>query len=455
MMSFLIILMFNFMGGLVYGAEEAALKTPVATPFEAAFGKSVSKTPQSSDKDKPVSESPQSSDKDKSVSESSQLSDKDKPVSESPQPSDKDKPISESSKSKVGKKLVTQKIKQVFVDFIEILETEALNSEEYKKAVKFLEDSLYNSASFETLKLLATVYKDKDDTRNHIKVLNVLSRNHPKNAEGFYLLGMVYKELYFKEKKKHTRNNKEKEKKKEKISRYKTKSVDYFNQSLKIDSKYVLSYKGLLELLMEKNPKTDELIYTQETLSIVMDMFRALRKNKYYILLCQAYYDNNSLKQSRKACARSVQTNPNNPRSHLLLVLSQPESKEKRKNVLQVTEKFKQSFFVQYRAAHFFMNEDPRVAITHFERAYALQPEHVKLNEIMSQFLFYNNEEEKSYKHFLNMCLLTKGKNLKYFRIVKMKLYRMKKQELIEIFQEGIDKCYQTIKEELQKGNKI
>ena len=365
-------------------------------------------------------------------------------------------PKTPASMEQEGQEPVTKKIKQVFKDFIEILETESLNSEEYRKAVKFLEDSLYNSASFETLKLLATVYKDKGDLSNHIKVLKVLSTNHFKNPEPFYLLGVAHTELYNKEKEKRPRprNKKEKEKKKNKLKKYRTQSVDYFNQALKVNAKYVLAYKGLLELFKVKHPKTDEQMYNRESLSVIMDMLRVLRKSKYYILLCQAYYDNNFMKQSRKACEKSVKINPNDPISHLLLVLSQPESKEKRKNVLEVAAKFRQSFIVQYKTAFFFKNEDPQVAITHFERAYAIQPDHLKLNEIMAKFLFNNDEEEKSQKHFLNVCLFTEGQNLKYFKAVTIQLYSRKKEKLVPMFQEGIDKCFRTIREKL-RDNKV
>ena len=261
---------------------------------------------------------------------------------------------------------------------------------------------------------------------------------------------MVYKELYFKEKEKHPRNKQEKKERKDKMDKYKPQSVDYFNQALKINSRYVLAYRDLLGIFMVKNPKTDELIHNKESLEVVMDMLRSLRKNKYYILLCQAYYDNNFFKQSRKACAKSVKKNPDSPRSHILLALSQPVSKENHKNVLKAAQKFKKSFFVQYKAAYFFMDKDPQVAITHFERAYILQPEHVKLNEIMAQFLFDNNEEEQSQRYFLNVCLLTKGKNLKRFRAMAMQLYGKEKKELVPAFQEGINKCFRVIREKLQ-----
>ena len=71
--------------------------------------------------------------------------------------------------------IISEKIKKVFVDFLEILESKSINSKEYIKAVHFLENSLYDEASFETLKILAKTYENKEDFRNQIKVLKRLS----------------------------------------------------------------------------------------------------------------------------------------------------------------------------------------------------------------------------------------------------------------------------------------
>lgn len=340
-----------------------------------------------------------------------------------------------SSKEESG--LVTQKIKQVFKDFLEILEKESMESNEYTKAVKFLENSLYNEASFDTLKLLATAYKEKQDFINQIKVLNILSVNYSQNPESFYLLGLAYKNLYLNEEDDNKAENKKK-------------SVESFNQAIKINQKYILAYEALLSLLMSENPKTAEKIHTKDSLSVAMDMLKVFRDSKHYIQLCKAYYDNQFLKQSRKACAKSVKKNPKDPVSPLILALSRKSNKETSKELLNVAKKFKQSFIVQYKTALFFMDQNPEVAITYFDSAYALQPKNIKLNKIMAKFFFDNKEEKKSYKHFLNACLFTNGKFLKDFRTAKSQLRRKKMIELIPIFQKGIDKCFLSAKKEIK-----
>ena len=300
---------------------------------------------------------------------------------------------------------ITQKIKKVFEDFLEILEKESVQSDEYKKAVGFLENSLYSEASFESLKLLAAVYGEKKDFKNQINVLNVLSVNYSGHSEAFYLLGMAYRELYLSKEEDKEENKK--------------KAVEHINKALKINKKYVLAYESLLSLLKEAHPETGEKLHTKDSLSVVIDMLKNLRRNKYYTLLCKAYYDNDFLKQSRKTCAKSIQRNPKDSVSSLIWALSLLDKKKISREVLKAAGKFKKSFLVQYKTGLYFMDKDPKVAVAYFDSAYALQPEHLELNRIMARFLFDNKEEEKSYEHFLNTCRLTKGKFLKNFRKAK------------------------------------
>lgn len=326
--------------------------------------------------------------------------------------------------------IVTKQIKTVFEDFLKILENEIVESNEYTKAVRFLEGSLYNEASFETLKLLAEVYEKKGDFKNQINVLNILSTNYSTQAESFYLLGMAYKNLSLNEK-----DKKDKEENKKK-------SIDNFNQALKINPKYTSAYKSLLDLLMDEDPETKEKIHTKESLNVVMSMVKNLRKNKYYIQLCKAYYDKKFFKQSRKACAKSVKRNPKDPISPLILALSYPLTKNTGQKLIKIAEKFKKSFFVQYRTAVYFMDKDPKSAIAYLDSAHALKPENVHLNQVMAQFLFDNKAEEKSYKHFMKACQLTKGAFLGKFRKAKSMLRRKQMLDLGLKFQKGIEQCF-------------
>ncbi len=332
----------------------------------------------------------------------------------------------------------SQAIKKVFEDFVEILEKESLPAKEYKKLVRFLENSLYGSASFESLRLLAKVYEEKKDFKNQVNVLNVLSVNYPDNPESFYLLGLAHKKLYLAEGGLKSRNTK---KLIEAKAENKQKAIENINKALKINKKYAEAYEALLGLLMEENPQTGEEIHTKESLARVIDMLKALKNNKHYILLCRAYYDNKFLKQTRRACAKSVKYNPKDPVSHLILALSHENKKTINVESLKTAKKFKNSFFVQYKTALHFMDQNPQVAGAYFNSAYSLQPKHIKLNQIMAHFFFNSKKEEKSYTHFLSACRLTKGGFLKEFKKALSSLRRKKMTELAFKFHKGVKQC--------------
>ena len=347
--------------------------------------------------------------------------------------------------------VITKKIKKVFEDFIKILENRSVESEEYKKAVKFLENSLYNEASFESLALLAQVYQDRKDFKNQLNVLNILSVNYPKNPESFYLLAMGYKNKYLEVDQEISlkfKPNKELLKKREE---YQKEIIKNLNQALKLDSKHVSSYLALLDMLMFTDSKTDEKKHSRASLNVVLDMWKNLKKNKYYIPLCKAYYDNQFFKQSLKACARSVKKNPKDPMSPLILSLSLSDDKKKEEKLVLTAQAFPDSFFVQYKTGLYFMNKSPRSAILYLTSAHKLEPKHVKLNKILAKLLFDNREEERSYDYFLSSCLLTDGLFLEEFRGAKSSLRRKSKVDLTLKFQKGIQECYKKLKQLKQK----
>ena len=333
--------------------------------------------------------------------------------------------------------VISQKIKKIFSDFITLLEKEPLHSTDYTKAVQFLENSLYNQASFESLTLLSEAYKEKKDFQNQIKVLNILVTNYSKKAKAFYLLGEAYKNLYFNQEENKTENRE--------------RSIENFHQALKLNKKSVLAYKALLTLLKEKDEKTNQYIHTKESLSVVIDMLKNLKKAKDYILLCKAYYDTQFFKQSRAACKRSIKENPKDAVSPLILALNL----EKNKDILKVAKNFKKSFFVQYNTALYFMKKNPSIAISYLNKAYNLKPDNLTLNSIMSKFLFKNNNEAQSYKHFLKVCKMTKGQSLRDFRQATSRLKSRKTIDidLVSKFQKGTKLCFKEVKK-LQRKKK-
>ena len=191
--------------------------------------------------------------------------------------------------------------------------------------------------------------------------------------------------------------------------KYQKEIIKNLNQALKLDSKHIPSYQALLDILMFTDPQTDEKKHTRASLNVVLDMWKSLKQNKYYIPLCKAYYDNQFFKQSLKACARSVKKNPKDPMSPLILSLSLSDDKKKEEKLVLTAQAFPDSFLVQYRTGLYFMDKSPRSAILYLTLAHKLEPKHVKLNKILAKLLFDNKEEERSYDYFLSSCLLTEG----------------------------------------------
>ena len=389
------------------------------------------------------------------------VQDKQKPTDQSPSMEGQN-PQTTKTLSTQPTGIITQKIKKIFEDFVEILEKKNVESSEYIKAVKFLENSLYNEASFGTLKLLAEVYEQKKDFKNQINVLKNLSINYSNKPESFYLLSMAYKNLYLNEKDDQIKKCKIrrsickssdakstdhcKEGYQECLVENKKKSIENLNQALKLNRKYTVAYESLLDLLIDKNPETGGKVHTKESLSLIIEMLKNLRENKYYIQLCKAYYENNFLKQSQKACARSIKRNPDDPISPLILALSRPDDKNMSQKLVNIASRFQKSFFVQYKTALYFMDKNSKSAIFYLNSAHTLQPENMKLNQMMARYLFDNKEEEKSYKHFLIACQLTEGQFLKDFKKAKSALRKKQMVDLILKFQKGIDQCFSEVR---------
>ena len=152
------------------------------------------------------------------------------------------------------------------------------------------------------------------------------------------------------------------------------------------------------------------------------------------------------LKQSRRACKKSIDKNPNSPISHFIMALSLANKKETEKKVLETAKKYKASFFVQYNTATHFMETNPRLAITYLNFAYQLQPKNVGLNKVMARFLFNNGKEEDSFKYFLEACLLTDGGFLNDFRLAESALRKKDLMDLVVQFQKGIEQCFLSVK---------
>ena len=314
-----------------------------------------------------------------------------------------------------------RKILQKFKRYLKIVDDGKEESKAYSQAVSFLESSFYRDASFETLTVLADVYKEKKDINNELKIRKVIVSNFPKNPKSYYMLGLVYKKLYYKN---------------ENIEDKKL-AIENFNLAIRKNKKYEEAYLHILELI-----KGDE-AHTPKTLSLVFEMNRYIKKPKYYIDLCEAYFETNYFKQSLRACKLAQKKNSGDPKSKMLYLLSSislKKNKKKENELIEVANKYKNSKAVQERAAFYFQSKDKPLAIKYFQRAIEIDPNSKKSHIALSQLLFEKSPVQSA-QYFLKACLLTEGGYLSEFQKAKNKV-RYKNKSAEAIFIQGIDECF-------------
>ncbi|MBC6415255.1 MAG: hypothetical protein GDA46_02570 [Bdellovibrionales bacterium] len=332
--------------------------------------------------------------------------------------------------------IVQEKIENSLKDFLVILETQPFQSKDYINTVTFLKESFYNQVSFESLKLLYKLYEEKGDINNQLKISRIIVINYPKIAEGFYLLGKSYKKLS------------ETIEDPEKFEANKKQIIDSYRQVLKLDTQFSPAYEALLKELMVKDDYTQKLKHTRSSLNLVIDSLRHLKENKYYIPLCEAYYDNKFLRQARIACVKSIRKNPEDPISPLILSFSLSNTKKKKEKILLVANKYMDSFIVQSKVAFYFLRRGDRdLAITYFLRASNLEPENLKLNERLAWLLFNQDREEEALAYFFKTCFMTDTQFLSDFKRAKEALKNKGKSDLSVEFGKGIQECYRKVQE--------
>lgn len=347
------------------------------------------------------------------------------------------KPVSQKNKKTVSQsntKITSGSLEKEdikgFIESLGTIEQKKISSKDYNKAVTFLESSFYNDASFETLSLLANTYKKRGDLSNEIKVKKIIISDYPDNPKSHYILGLSYRDRYLKNKnsRDHYLTNK--------ANKDMTKAINYFSNAIKKDSKYEKAYLELLSLLTKQG-------HTSESLSLVLQMIRNLKKKKYYVDLCQAYFETNFFSQSSRACKKATEKNPDNPISQLLYILSQPQHKAKniKADVTKIASKYKDSHFVQIKTALFFKDENPSLSIKYFQQAVKLNPDSIKGHKNLSQLFFAQGKFKNSNSHFLKACLLTKGAFLTKYQFAKSQV-RRKAAKFKSQFEKGTEKCF-------------
>ena len=354
-----------------------------------------------------------------------------------------------------------------FKKMLDILNSEEISSEEYKRAARDLETSYYHNASFETLELLSQTYREKGDEENQIKVLERLTSEHPDNPKGYYLLGLIHKKNYKTARKMEKdpcqiRYNKLKDR------QHKLFAIEQFTRAIEKDSKHEAAYLELLPLLRElerwedspqeqqkkeaktkkktTKKKTGKSTTGMEVLSLTKDMVRYLRKPEYYVDLCEAYYKSNFSSQARKACRIAIKKNPENPKAHLYYALAQTPDKVE-SHLMEVAGKFPKSELIQLHAGRWFLDKTSDLAVKYFASVVTINPQHAETHTHLAELFFKSKKFEEAFESFKTACFL----DLKYirnFRKAKEKLFYAGEEgkQLILKFEQGIDECFNHFK---------
>ena len=334
------------------------------------------------------------------------------------------------------------KIEETFKKFLKILETHNSQSSEYKRAASFLEKTLYDEVSFDSLKVLSELYLKKGDAKGHLRIMKAVTVTYPDKAESFYLLGKAHKAFS-----KTIEDEEESQSNRQKM-------LESYQKALKLDTKHSPTYEVFLKELMILDEESQELKHTRESLSLVQDMLKYLKQKQHYVLLCEAYYDNNFIRQTQKACVKSIKKNPNEPISLMTLAFSLPQKKKREEKLLEIGSKYPNSFKTQYKIGLYFKEDSPELAINHFLKASQIQPDHLRLNTILSRLLLRNNKEKEALPYFLKTCLLSDGFFLSEFKEAMGFLRRKKKIETVIQFDKGVKKCYKAIREKKKQEKK-
>ena len=333
-------------------------------------------------------------------------------------------------------------IENTFHQFLNLLKSHPPHSKEYKKVSSFIEKTLYNEVSFDSLKVLAELYLQKEDKQSYLRLVKAISVSYPDTAESFYLLGNAHKALL-----KTVESAEEQE-------LHRKKMLESYSKVFELNPKHAPTYEAFLSELMDFDEEIQEAKHTRESLNLVMDMLKYLKEKKHYILLCEAYYDNKFIRQTKKACVKSIRHNPNDPISLMTLAFSLSNKKKKDDKLTEIASKYSNSFKTQYKIGLYFKDEFPDKASVYLIKASQIQPDHLRLNEILARLLLKNNQEEMAYPYFLKACLLGEGVFLSEFKTALGVLHRRKKIDIAAKFDKGVTECFQNLKERKKNSKK-
>ena len=361
--------------------------------------------------------------------------------------------------------------KEAFNKILSALRGESFGSEQYRKQVQTLERAFYNAASFESLETLAALFDEKEDRDNQLKTLKIMASHYPENPKSHYLLGEGFKKKMaeappdqrgFRQSSAGADDKNPEAGEEDQEKTLKERAVESFGYALKIEKNYEEAYISLLPLLLNENKPLGEAGHNTASLKLIEDMIRRFADPRYYSLLCEAYYENQFLRQARKACAMAAEEDPKEPKNFIYAALVQTEAKDIKRKVAEAAKRFPDSYEVQLKAGLFFEEETPQAAIECFTKAAESRPEAFAVRLRLAQLLFKSEREEEAYPHFFEACLHGEGEApLKSFRQAVRQI-RLKRRasgsKEISVAEKkwsaGAKECLKTLKKRKKNNNR-
>ena len=114
------------------------------------------------------------------------------------------------------------------------------------------------------------------------------------------------------------------------------------------------------------------------------------------------------------------------------------------KQFKRIGRKFKDSDSLQKKIGEFFMETNPKLAMSFFKKSLAVNPDQAALQYQVAKFLYKSEKKEESLAYFKQACML----DYSYagdFRQARKTLHGPDK-KLRNLFEQGFAECYENFK---------
>ncbi len=278
-----------------------------------------------------------------------------------------------------------------------------------------------------SLKILAQAYAQKNDYKNHIRILRLQAQKEEGNTKAFFLLIQNLRRAYFKTFQ----------------AEYQEEALATINTLLEQEGKHNKEalYMEMFKLLSHKSEMEKNKSVLLELIQKMVRIFGEKKPYKKY--LCKYFHLNEYHRESLKVCGEFIKSYPQEASGYVYYALSLRNQKEVEEKLKIAAKKFPRSVLAQLKAGDFFATkEDFKSALPYFQTAVQIRPNWIDIQSRLAQALFYSGKIKESYTHFLKACLMDKSRMLWPFKQAKSILNQRSQFKTAEFFETGINQCF-------------